>query len=205
MDTRPLADGLYPIKPELDWVRNKALRAIGALQNRQAAPGLAASATLTAPTAGILACVLMTAKVSGLFLINICGTVTVGAVESAGVTMIAESATPATAGATITVNNGTAQAGTSVYISSSTTAITYSASTGSMGSEQVLAEETNLNGLTSSALVAGFSFNLIAGAAIGFPLTPLAVGSQIAFAIAATVATTTATISNYSVSAIELP
>lgn len=205
MDSRPLIDGPYPIKPELDWVRNKALRAIGALQNRQAAPGLASSATLTAPTAGILACVLMTAKVSGLFLVNVCGTVTAGAVESAGVTMIMESATPVTAGATITVNNGTQQSGTNVYTSSSTTALTYTASSGSMGSEQILAEETNLNGLASSALVAGFSFNLIAGGAVGFPLAALAVGSQIAFGVAVTIATTTATITNYSISAVELP
>jgi hypothetical protein len=192
-------------QPDVDYIRNLVQRERAAFTNRQSVAGVATVATLTAPTAGIVATALVTAKVSGLFLVMASGTVTVGAVEAAGVTTILESVTPATAGVGITVTGGTVQSGSSIYLSTGTTAITLAAATGSLGSVATNVEETGLNGLASSALVVPFSFAGIYGVSTAAPIGALALGSIAAFSLALTVATTTATLSNFSFSTMELP
>lgn len=193
------------IIPQLDAAQSSAQRAVAAFRNRAVAPGIASVATLTAPTAGILACVVLQARASGIFSVSFCGTAVAGAVEVGGVTLTCESVTPVTAGAGITVANGTQQSGTPVWTSSATTAITLAAASGSLNSEQVLATEEGLNNLASSSLNMPFCFSLGAGAALGFPVAGVALGSWIAFSIAATIATTTVTLTNMAIFVNELP
>lgn len=174
-----------------------AQRINSALSNRAAASGVVSSATLTAPTAGIVVAAVLVSKASGLFVVGCSGTATAGAVEVGGVTIAMNVVTTVVPGAAIVVANGT-PIGTGVQNSSATTALTLSA-TGGVATA-LMAAQNGLNNLAASALVMPWG---IAGVHPG--TSRVALGSQVAFALVGTVATTTLQLSNFNFSIFELP
>ena len=190
------------IRSQTSRLAAAAFYATGSLQNRAFNGGIAASAALVAPTAGIATCAVMQSKSSGFFLVNASGTVTVLAPEAAGVNVILETTTPTVPGATITVTGGGA-AVNGIYLSTGATAITLSA-TGGLGGQVIHVNENALNGLASSSLVSPWAFSAIIGASAS-PELRLALGSVMAISIALTVATTTIEITNFAFSVMELP
>jgi hypothetical protein len=178
------------------------------------------SATLTAPTAGILAT--CTGVVRGpvnspsggsfpsgesRFLVMATGVATIGAVEAAGATISLLRHQPNTVGALVNetggvlVGGGADGAPVQMFGSAATTAITVAASTGSLQTD-TLCSSTGLNGLAASALSMPFA---LAGIFGGHNSDTYPNGTGFGFSIAGTVATTTLQLTNFAFTFLQIP
>ena len=202
MEQSPRREVLKMIQAMLTPLQNRINALQGSFENR-ASSTFATTAVLTAPTAAILTTAVIKAKTSGLFLVTVSGNATAGAVEAAGFTLSLDANLATVAGAAITVTGGTTGTpNNGISTSSATTAITLA----TVSAATVLATQEALNGLASSALVAPFSFSAICGGSVTTNvMVPVPVGSNVAYSIVATIATTTITLTNFVFSVVEIP